>query len=138
MILCHFQAVDMVGHRGDNDIDLSNGEELPPRSSTKEPKGSFTTDQVEELGQAFEISQLHISLEKISTRSLTKSSSRTRMTWSKVPIKKRLHSLNARPSTQSQSEHQSADSLSSVTHQLKSLSSVPQQRKRQSSVAWMT
>ena len=63
-ILCHFQAVDMEGHKDDNDIDLSNDEELPPRSSTKEPKRSFTTAQVEELGQALEISQLHISLEK--------------------------------------------------------------------------
>ena len=53
------------------------------------------------------------------------------MTWSKVPIKKRLHTLSARPLTQLLSDHQSAKSLSSVTQQLKSLSSVPQQRKRQ-------
>ena len=51
----------------DNDIDLSNEEELPPCSSTKEPKTSITTAQVEELGQALEISQFHRSLEKIST-----------------------------------------------------------------------
>ena len=55
----------------------------------------------------------------------------TWMTWSKVPIKKRLHTLSARPLTQLLSDHQSAESLSSVTQQLKSLSSVPQQRKRQ-------
>ena len=57
------------------------------------------------------------------------------MTWSKVPIKKRLLTLSARPLTQRLRDHQSAESLSSVTPQLKSLSSVPQQRKRQSSVA---
>ena len=128
----------------DNDIDPSNDEEVPPGSSTKEPKTSFTTAQVKELGQALEISQLHRSLENISTF-LRKSSSRTRMTWSKVSIKKRLHTLSARPSTQLLSDHQSAESLSSVTQQLKSLSSVtqqlkslssvPQQRKRQSAVA---
>ena len=58
------------------------------------------------------------------------------MTWSKVPIKKRLHTLSARPLTQLLSDHKSAESLSSVTQQLKSLSSVPQQKKKgQSSVA---
>ena len=39
-------------------------EEVPPGSSTKT---SFTTAQVKELGQALEISQLHRSLENIST-----------------------------------------------------------------------
>ena len=54
-------------HKDGNDIDLSNDEELPPGSSTKEPKTSFTTAEVEELGQALGISQRHRSLEKIST-----------------------------------------------------------------------
>ena len=67
LILCNFQAVDMESHNDDNDIDLSNDEEVPPGSSTKEPKTSFTTVQVKELGQALEISQLHRSLENIST-----------------------------------------------------------------------
>ena len=57
----------MEGHKDDNHIDLSNDEELPPGASTKEPKTSFTTAEVEELGQALGISQLHSSLEKIST-----------------------------------------------------------------------
>ena len=57
----------MEGHKDDKDIDLSNEEELPPGSSTKQPKTSFTTAQVKELGQALEISQLHRSLESIST-----------------------------------------------------------------------
>ena len=57
----------MESHNDDNDIDPSNDEELPPGSSTKEPKTSFTTAQVKELGQALEISQLHRSLENIST-----------------------------------------------------------------------
>ena len=65
--LCNFQAVDMESHNDDNDIDPSNDEQLPPGSSTKEPKTSFTTAQVKELGQALEISQLHRSLENIST-----------------------------------------------------------------------
>ena len=47
----------MEGHKDDNDIDLSNDEELPPGSPTKEPKTSFTTAEV----------QVHRSLEKIST-----------------------------------------------------------------------
>ena len=57
----------MESHNDDNDIDPSNDEEVPPGSSTKEPKTSFTTAQVKELGQALEISQLHRSLENIST-----------------------------------------------------------------------
>ena len=57
----------MESHYDDNDIDPSNDEELPPGSSTKERKTSFTTAQVKELGQALEISQLHRSLENIST-----------------------------------------------------------------------
>ena len=57
----------MEGHKVDDDVDLSNDEELPPDLSTKEPKTSFTTAQMEELGQALGISQLHRSLEKIST-----------------------------------------------------------------------
>ena len=57
----------MEGHKDDNDIDLSNDEELPPGSPTKEPKTSFTTAEVQELGQALGISQPHRSLEKIST-----------------------------------------------------------------------
>ena len=122
----------MKSHYDDNDIDPSNDEELPPGSSTKEPKTSFITGQVKELGQALEISQLHRSL-KISQRSSRKSSSRTRMTWSKVLIKKRLHTLSARPLTQLLSDRQSAESLSSVTQQLKSLSSVPQQKKKKDS-----
>ena len=48
----------MESHNDDNDIDPSNDEE---------PKTSFTTAQVKELGQALEISQLHRSLESIST-----------------------------------------------------------------------
>ena len=40
---------------------------LPPGSSTKEPKRSFTTGQVKESGQALEISELDRSLENIST-----------------------------------------------------------------------
>ena len=51
----------------DDDVDLSNDEELLPDLSTKEPKTSFTTAQVEELGQVLGFSQLHRSLEKIST-----------------------------------------------------------------------
>ena len=54
----------MESHYDDNDIDPSNDEELP---STNERKTSFTTAQVKELGQALEISQLHRSLENIST-----------------------------------------------------------------------
>ena len=46
----------MESHNDDNDIDPSNDEEVPPGSSTKEPKTSFTTAQVKELGQALEIS----------------------------------------------------------------------------------
>ena len=57
----------MESHNDDRDIDPSNDEEVPPGSSTKEPKTSFTTAQVKELGQALEISQLHRSLENIST-----------------------------------------------------------------------
>ena len=57
----------MESHYDDNDIDPSNDEELPPGSSTKDRKTSFTTAQVKELGQALEISQLHRSLENIST-----------------------------------------------------------------------
>ena len=57
----------MESHNDGNDIYPSNDEELPPGSSTKEPKTSFTTGQVKELGQALEISQLHRSLESIST-----------------------------------------------------------------------
>ena len=57
----------MEGHKVDDDADLSNDEELPLDLSTKEPKTSSTTAQVEELGQALGISQLHRSLEKIST-----------------------------------------------------------------------
>ena len=57
----------MESHYDDNDIDPSNDEELPPGSSTNERKTSFTTAQVKELGQALEISQLHRSLENIST-----------------------------------------------------------------------
>ena len=57
----------MESHNDDSDIDPSNDEEVPPRSSTKEPKTSFTTAQVKELGQALEISQLHRSLKNIST-----------------------------------------------------------------------
>ena len=57
----------MEGHKDDDDINPSNDEELPPGSSTKEPKTSFTTAEVQELGQALGISQLHSSLEKIST-----------------------------------------------------------------------
>jgi len=53
----------MEGHKDDDDINLSNDEELPPGSSTKEPKTSFTTAEVQELGQALGISQLHSSLE---------------------------------------------------------------------------
>ena len=56
----------MESHNDDNDSDPSNDEELPPGSSTKEPKTSFTTAQVKELGQALEISQVHRSLENIS------------------------------------------------------------------------
>ena len=56
----------MEGHKVDDDADLSNDEELPLDLSTKEPKTSSTTAQVEELGQALGISQLHRSLEKIS------------------------------------------------------------------------
>ena len=41
----------MKGHKDEIDIDLLNDEELPPGSSTKEPKTSFTTAQAEELGQ---------------------------------------------------------------------------------------
>ena len=36
----------MESHIDDNDIDPPNDEELPPGSSTKEPKSSFTTAQV--------------------------------------------------------------------------------------------
>ena len=57
----------MEGHKDDNDVDLSNDEELPPGPPTKEPKTSFTTAQVEELAQALGISQFHRSLQKIST-----------------------------------------------------------------------
>ena len=57
----------MEGHKVDDDVDLSNDEELPPDLSRKEPKTSFTTAQVEELGQTLRISQLHRSLETIST-----------------------------------------------------------------------
>ena len=57
----------MESHNDDSDIDPSNDEEVPPGSSTKEPKTSFTTAQVKELGQALEISQLHRSLKNIST-----------------------------------------------------------------------
>ena len=57
----------MESHNDDNDIDPSNDEEVPPGSLTKEPKTSFTTAQVKELGQALEISQLHRFLENIST-----------------------------------------------------------------------
>ena len=57
----------MESHNEDNDIDPSNDEELSPGSSTKEPKRSFTTGQVKELGQALEISELHRSLENMST-----------------------------------------------------------------------
>ena len=59
----------MEGHKVDDDVDLSKDEELLklPDLSTKEPKTSFTTAQVEELGQALRISQLHRSLETIST-----------------------------------------------------------------------
>ena len=134
----------MESHNDDRDIDPSNDEEVPPGSSTKEPKTSFTTAQVKELGQALEISQLHRSLENISTF-LEDKFIEDSDDLSKVPIKKRLHTLSARPLTQLLSDHQSAESLSSVTQQLKSLSSVtqqlkslssvPQQRKRQSSVA---
>ena len=135
LILCNFQAVDMESHNDDNDIDPSNDEELPPGSSTKEPKTSFTTGQVKELGEALKISQPHRSLENISTfleEKFVEDSNDL------VPIKKRLHTLSARPLTQLLSDHQSAESLSSVTQQLKRLNSVPQQRRRQSSVARMT
>ena len=56
----------MESYIDDNDIDPSNDEELPPGSSTKEPKSSFTTAQAKALGQALEIYQLHRSLENIS------------------------------------------------------------------------
>ena len=126
----------MEEHKDDNDIDLSNDEELPPGSSTKEPKTSFTTAEVQELGQALGISQLHRSLEKISTfleekfiedsDDLEHSSDKETASHSK---------RNLRPLTQRLSDHQSAETLSSVTQRFKSLSSVPQQRKRQSRVA---
>ena len=57
----------MDGHQDDNDVDLLKDEELPSGPLTKEPKTSCATAQVEELGQALGISQLHRSLEQIST-----------------------------------------------------------------------
>ena len=57
----------MESHNDGNDIYPSKDEELPSGSSTKEPKTSFITGQVKELGQALEISQLLRSLESIST-----------------------------------------------------------------------
>ena len=90
-------------------------EEVPPGSSTKT---SFTTAQVKELGQALEISQLHRSLENISTF-LEEKFIEDSDDLEQSSIKKRLHTLSARPLTQLLSDHQSAESLSSVTQQLK-------------------
>ena len=68
----------MESHNDDNDIDPSNDEELPPGSSTKEPKTSFTTAQVKE-DKLWKF-RSSTDLWKISRCSLRKSSSRTRMT----------------------------------------------------------
>ena len=116
-------------------------EEVPPGSSTK---ASFTTAQVKELGQALEISQLHRSLENISTfleekfiedsDDLEQSSDKETTSHFK---RKAFDSTFKRPSKRRKSEqcNSATQSLSSVTQQLKSLSSVPQRRKRQSGVA---
>ena len=124
----------MEGHKVDDDADLSNDEELPLDLSTKEPKTSSTTAQVEELGQALGISQLHRSLEKISkfiernfnedSDVLEQSSDKETTSHSK---RKASDSTSKRPSKRRKSEQ--------CNQQLKSLSSVPQQRKRQSRVA---
>ena len=101
----------MEGHKDDNDIDLSNDEELPPGSWTKELKTSFTTAEVQELGQALGISQLHRSLEKISTLleekfiedsdDLEQSSDKETASRSK---RKAFDSTSKRPSKRQQSE----------------------------------
>ena len=119
----------MESHNDDNDIDPY--EEVPPGSSTKEPKTSFTTAQVKELGQALEISQLHRSLENISTfleekfiedsDDLEQSSDKETTSHLK---RKAFDSTFKRPSKRRKSEqcNSATQSLSSVTQQLKSLS----------------
>ena len=143
LILCHFQALDMEGHKVDDDVDLSNDEELPPDLSTKEPKASFTTAQVEELGQALGFSQLHRSLENISTF-LERKFNEDSDVLEQISDKETTSYSKRKASNSTSKRHRSAESLSSVTQQfkslssvtkqLKSLSSVPQQRKIQSRV----